>query len=209
LIGMSWTSQATINGGTNVELPAYAAFALLAALSLHEVLRLVGSATSLARDVRGYVFAAATFQLAVLLYNPRLVVPYRSDMWDGDRLSATLAALPGPIFAGGFGGFLDQAPDAIAPDLGAVLEIQGERIRPSMPEGDQWSGELAGMLATKRITYIVVDPGFNASMVTSLADAYGYVPLGSLFPPGDKYWEWRTGWSPKVDIYARPDLVGR
>jgi hypothetical protein len=208
MIGSSWTSQATINGGANVELPAYGAFALLAALSLNEILRLVGSATALARDVRGYVFAAATFQLAVMLYNPRLVVPYRSDMWDGDRLSATLAALPGPIFAGGFGGFLDQTSGAIAPDLGAVLEIQGERIRPSTPEGDQWSGELAGALATRRITYILVDPNFNSSMVTNLADAYGYVSVGSLFPPGDKYWEWRTGWSPKVDVYARPDLVG-
>jgi hypothetical protein len=209
LIGMAWSSQATINGGANVELPAYAAFSLLFALSLNEALHLIGSGSSLVRDIRGYVLAAVIFQFAVMLYNPRLVVPYRSDMWDGQRLSATLAALPGPIFAGSYTGFLDQTSGAVAPDLGAVLEIQGERVRKGTPEGDNWSKELRQALNSRRFTYVIVDPNFDASMVTLLADQSGYVPLGSLFPPGDKYWEWRTGWSPKVDVWARPDLAGR
>ena len=34
-----------------------------------------------------------------------------------------------------------------------------------------------------------------------------YVDAGPLFPPGDKYWDWRTGWSPKAEVYARRDLV--
>jgi hypothetical protein len=210
MIGMAWTSQATINGGRNVELPAYAAFSLLFALGLHEALRLIGSpSSSLARDVRNYVLAAAIFQFVVLVYNPRLVVPYRSDLWASQRLAATLAALPGPIFAGSYEGFLDQTRDAVAPDLPSVLELQGEQIRPSTPEGEAWSGELANALVTRRFTYVLVDPNLNSSMVTLIADAYGYVPMGSLFPPGDKYWEWRTGWAPKIDVYARPDLVGR
>jgi hypothetical protein len=190
-------------------LPAYAAFSLLAALGLHEALNLIGSGSALARDIRGYVLGAAIFQFALMLYNPRLVVPYRSDMWDGQRLSATLAALPGPIFAGSYAGFLDQTTGAVAPDLGAVLELQGERVRKGTPEGDNWSNELRQALVSRRFTYVIVDPNFDASMVTLIADQSGYVPLGSLFPPGDKYWEWRTGWSPKVDVWARPDLVGR
>ena len=80
LVGEAWTSQATINGGSNVNLPAYAAFSLLFGLSVNEILRLIGSASSLARVVRAYALAAAIYQLAVLAYNPRLVVPYRSDM---------------------------------------------------------------------------------------------------------------------------------
>lgn len=209
MIGQSWASQATIRGGSNVELPAYAALATLAGLGLHEAIVWIGSGSSLSRLGRGYLYAAAIGQLVVLAYNPRLNVPYRSDMWAGERLSARLAELPGPIFAGAFQGYVRNVPGAVAPDLAAVVELQGEQVRPSTKEGDDWGNQLSDALREGRFTYLIVDPENDGFIVPQLADAYDYVDVGQLFPPGDDYWRWRTHWVPKVEVYARPDLAPR
>lgn len=204
MVGMAWVSDATIRGGRNVEVPAYAAWAMLFALALHEALSHIGSASARSRAGRMYLLAATIGQFAILVYNPRLVIPYRSDAWAGERLSATLAALPGPIFAGSYQGFVQSSPDIVAPDLAAVVEIQGEQVRPSTPEGDQWAGYLAGALNTRQFAYVIVNPDIDAFTVPLLCDAYGYVDAGALFPAGDKFWEWRTGWVPKAEVYVRP-----
>jgi hypothetical protein len=204
MLAGAWTSQATIRGGRNVELPAYAALSLLFAFSLAEVLKQLRSQTRFARAARAYVLAAAIGQFAVVVYNPRLHVPYRSDIWAGERLAQTLATLPGPIFAGSYWGYVPHSPDFVAPDLEAVVELQGEQVRPSSPEGEEWSLELARALRERRFTYLIVNPDLDGFIVPLLADAYDYVHVGPLFPPGDKYWEWRTGWAPKAELYVRP-----
>jgi 4-amino-4-deoxy-L-arabinose transferase-like glycosyltransferase len=203
MLAMAWASQATIGGGRNVELPALAAFSMLGALALREILQHLDSMSTYNRAARAYVLAATIAQFAILIYNPRLTVPYRSDLWDGDRLTATLGALPGPIFAGSYGGYLRAAPDAVAPSLPAVLEIEGEVIRGNTPEGDQWDGAFATALKERRFTNVIVDPDSDVFVVPRLAEQYGYQYAGPLFPPGDKYWEWRTGWAPKADVYVR------
>ena len=96
MIAMAWITRSTIGGARNVELPAYAAVAILFGLGLHEAVSQIGAASARARMNRAYVLAAAIAAFAVVLYNPRLWVPYRSDMWAGQRLAATLAQLPGP-----------------------------------------------------------------------------------------------------------------
>ncbi|GAC1316294.1 MAG: hypothetical protein NVSMB2_09010 [Chloroflexota bacterium] len=202
LAGTAWTSYSNVGGARNVLLPAYAALAILFALGLHEALsRLpVGGP---AGPIRGYVFLIGIAQLLVLLYNPRLIVPYRSDRWDGERLTATLANLPGPIFAGSYQGFVTDS-SMVAPDLGAVRELEGAFGGTGTPEGSDWEGMLAGALAQRRFTYLIVDPDNSASIVPLLADAYGYERVGWLFPEGDVYWAWRTGWAPKADLYVKP-----
>jgi hypothetical protein len=205
MIGIAWVTQATVRGGRNVELPAYAAIALLAGLGLAEAITWIGSQTPAQRVARAYLLAAAVGQLAILIYNPRFQVPYRSDQWAGDRLAATLSALPGPIFAAGYQGFLRDAPGALAPDMAAVVELEGEQWRPSTPEGERWEGDLAEAIRARQFTYIIVDPDSDGFIVPLLAEAYGYVHVGPLFPPEDVYWAWRTGWAPKAEVYARPD----
>lgn len=205
MICIAWASQATIGGTRVVELPVYAAFAILAALSLHEVVRWIGSASHVTRMARGYVFAAAVGQLVVLLYNPRLVIPLRSDMWAGDRLATRLATLPGPIFAGAYQSYVRGLPDAVAPDLGAVVEILGAQSRPITPEGHQWSDDLARALMSRRFTYVIVNPDIDGFIVPQLASDYGYKDVGPLFPPSDVYWSWKTSWAPRAEVYVRPD----
>jgi hypothetical protein len=194
MLATAWAAQSTVGGGRNVELPAFAMLSILFALELHQARGLAGS----------YGIAIALAQFAILVYNPRLVVPYRSDMWDGDRLTETLGAMPGPIFAGSYHGFLRQAPDAVAPDLGAMLELQGAFGGVQTPEGEQWASQYVAALQERRFTYLIVDPDVNAPMVVNLATELGYQHVGPLFPPNDVYWLWRTGWSPRAEVYARP-----
>ena len=60
-------------------------------------------------------------------------------------------------------------------------------------------------IRARQFTYIIVDPDSDGFIVPLLAEAYGYVHVGPLFPPEDVYWAWRTGWAPKAEVYARPD----
>jgi hypothetical protein len=203
---MAWASQATIRGARNVELPVYAALALLGGLGLSEALSWIGTGSRVARAGSAYAMVAAIGGLLVLMYNPRFLVPYRSDGWAGDRLAARLSALPGPIFAGGYQGYVRGVAGADAPDLEAVVEMQGEQVRPSTQEGDEWSGALAGAIVGRRYTYLIVNPDVDGFIVPQLATIYGYIDVGPLFPSGDIYWSWRTGWAPKAEVYARPGL---
>lgn len=202
-VGTAWSSYSNVGGARNVLLPAYAALAILFALGVHEALSRLPVAGQ-TRPIRGYLFAIGIAQLLVLMYNPRLIVPYSSDRWDGERLTATLAALPGPIFAGSYQGFVSD-PSMVAPDLGAVRELEGAFGGTGTQEGSDWDGMLAGALVQRRFTYLIVDPDNSAAIVPLLADAYGYERVGPLFPEGDIYWAWRTGWAPKADVYVRPN----
>jgi hypothetical protein len=204
LVGMAWVSNAVLGSGRNVQVTGYAAFALLFALGLHEALtRIRGFAE--AASVRRYVLCAAIVQLAVMVYNPRLVVPYRSDLWAGQRLAATLAALPGPIFAPSYQSYLAD-PTAVSPDPDAITEVTGSTSGGGgTPEGvKNWDAQFSEALQAGRFTYIIVDPDIAAAVVTELATAYGYKDVGPLFPPGDIYWAWRTTWAPRAEVYARP-----
>ena len=148
---------------------------------------------------------AAILQLAAMAYNPRLVVPYRSDLWAGQRLASTLAGLPGPILAPSYQSYLTD-PTAVAPDPDAITEVTGSTSGGGgTPEGTRnWDAHFAEALQARRFTYIIVDPDVAAAVVTELASAYGYKDVGPLFPPGDVYWAWRTGWAPRAEVYALP-----
>ncbi|MBV9544015.1 MAG: glycosyltransferase family 39 protein [Chloroflexi bacterium] len=202
LIATAWISDSNIGGGRNVQLPAYAAFALLFGLALHEALSYLTGTAERVRVGRTYVMFAAVAQFAMMLYNPRLVVPYRSDMWDGERLSATVASLQGPVFAGSYRGYVGE--DVIAPDLGAVRELEGAFGGTGTQEGSDWEGLLAHALSQRQLAYVIVDPDNEASIVPILAKDFHYQDAGPLFPPGDIYWAWRTGWAPKAEVYVPP-----
>jgi 4-amino-4-deoxy-L-arabinose transferase-like glycosyltransferase len=202
MIGTSWASQANIGGGRNVQLPAYAALSLLFGLGLAEGLRRLQPVVRHGAAFRGYVLAIALAQLTILLYNPRLIVPYSSDRWGGERLAAAIAALPPPVFAGAFQGYTD-GQSVVAPDLGAVLELQGAFGGTGTPEGSTWEDLYGRAVQDGRFSTILVDPEVAAFIVPLVAEAYGYEHIGPLFPDGDVYWAWRTGWTPKVEVYRR------
>jgi hypothetical protein len=208
MLGTAWASRSNVGGALNVELPAYGILSLLFGLGLHEALVQLGSSSSRARVFRSYVIGAAIMQFALMLYNPRLMVPYRSDAWAGERLAATLASLPGPIFAGSFTSYVPESPGYVQPELGAVYEVLGGYGGNGTPEGNDWLAEYRAALADKRFTHIVVDPDVSQFFVADMAREMGYIDQGQLFGPSNEYWLWRTaGWVPKPRLLTRPDLV--
>jgi Dolichyl-phosphate-mannose-protein mannosyltransferase len=204
MVGMAWGQRINVGGGLNVELPAFAAVSLLFGLSLDEALKF-----STAPAFRGYVLFLAIAPFLVLVYNPRLVVPYRSDVWAGDRLTATLSALPGPVFAGSLSAYVADSSGAVEPELGAIYEVMGGYADGKLtPEGSQWLSEYRAALAAQRFTYVLVDPSLSQFFVAGPAKDNGYVDVGPLFPPSDEFFLWRTGWLPQPELLVRKDLVG-
>jgi hypothetical protein len=210
MLASAWISRSNIGGALNVELPAYAMLSLLFGLGLYKALN-TSDAGWRSLGSRGPVFHSyalflAVGQLALMAYDPRLMVPDQSDAWGGDRLKATLASLPGPIFAAGFTGYAPD--DAVQPDLSAVSELLGVYGGPPLPEGRMWTSQYTQALHDGRFTYVIIDPDSSEFFASGLARDQGYVDLGQLFPEGDTYWLWRTGWLPKPVLYARGDLAG-
>jgi hypothetical protein len=190
---VAWISRANSGGDRNVDLPAYAALAILFALTLHEVLGRLRNAP----PFRAFVLALAAVQFALLLTNPRLMVPYRSDVWAGQRLQSTLESLQAPIFAAGYGGFVDT-PQV---DPGALDELMGAYGGRITPEGQQWLAEYAAALRSRRFAYVIVDPDYPAFYLSSVATDNGYVSAGPLFKANDEFWAWRSGRTPRADVY--------
>jgi 4-amino-4-deoxy-L-arabinose transferase-like glycosyltransferase len=200
LVLTAWLQDANVGTGRNVEMPAYAAFALLFGLALSEAIKYLSVPSECARTGRAYVVFMAVAQFAIVLYNPRLVVPYRSDLWAAQRMGAALAGLPGPTFAGSYQGYVDDS--AQAPDLGALRELEGAFGGTGTDEAGYWEGLFSRAMAQRQVTYIVVDPENAASIVPTLAKDYGYRDVGPLFPPDDIFWAWRTAWTPKAEVYV-------
>ena len=130
---------------------------------------------------------------------------YRSDLWASERLAATLAALPGLILAPSYESYVTD-PTALAPDPDAITEIIGSTSGGGgTPEGiKNWDAQYGEALQARRFSYIIVDPDVAAAIITEAAVAYGYKDVGPLFPAGDVYWAWRTGWAPRAEVYALP-----
>jgi len=51
---------------------------------------------------------------------------------------------------------------------------------------------------------VVVDPDFPAFFVNNVATDNGYVAAGPLFPGNDEFWRWRSGRTPKAELYVPP-----
>jgi Glycosyltransferase family 87 len=183
----AWVARANSGGSHNVDLPAFAMLALLFGLGLPVVF-----------ERRGYMHGLAAAQLVLMVSNPRLLVPYRSDVWAGERLSAALQVLPGPVFAPSFGGYIDS-PQA---DPGAVGELMGAYGGPITPEGQQWLQAYGDALAARRYPRVVVDPEFPAFFISDVAKDQHYTLQGPLFPPNDEFWSWRSSRTPRADVYA-------
>ena len=208
MLAIAWVSRSNIGGALNVELPAYAMLSVLFGLALYRAFdpsdgwwRTMGSR---GQAFQGYVLVLAVGQLALMAYNPRLMVPERSDAWGGDRLTATLASLPGPIFAAGFTGYAPE--DAVQPDLSAVSELLGVYGGPTLPEGKGWTDRYAQALHDGRFTYVIIDPDSADFFASGLARDQGYVDLGQLFPDDDPYWQWPPAGCPSRPV--RPARSG-
>lgn len=202
LVGLAWASRSNGGGSINVLLPAHVLVALLLGLGLHEVLRQIGDASLRARAFRCYVLGVCLVQFALIAYNPRLLVPYRSDQWADERLATRLAALPGEIFAPDLEGFLRTSDKGEQPHLGAVEELIGGYGGIATDEGVRWKASLVEALRQRRFQYVVLSE--TDCCLKGLVLDNGYVDAGPLFPPDDEFWLLKTTHTPDEHLYAAP-----
>jgi 4-amino-4-deoxy-L-arabinose transferase-like glycosyltransferase len=203
LLAVGWAARSNSGGASNVLLPGHVAVALLFGLGVDGLLGLLGGGSRQFQLLRAYVLALCIAQFALLVYNPRLMVPYRSEQWAGERLSATLANLDGPLFAPNLDGYLRGTSKGEQPYVGALLEITGSYGGRGTSEGEQWKADFATALQQRRYSHVVlIEDCCNIS--AALAQA-GYVSAGPLFPPGDDYWLWTNGRTPDdIQVFVPP-----
>jgi hypothetical protein len=138
----------------------------------------------------------------ILGYNPRLSVPYRSDGWAGDRLVASIAALPGSVLAPDYGEFAVRAGKGDQPYTAGPMELVGAFGGGRTSVGDEWIAALDAALAARRYDYVLVEPETNAFFLKTELSANDYVEAGPLFPRGDPFYLWKTPLEPDARVYV-------
>jgi hypothetical protein len=203
LLGLAWTGWANQGGASNVFEPAFAILAVLFALGLAAGQSMLENSGRELSVLRNYLLALGLAELLILGYNPRTTVPLRSDGWAADRLTTTMAALSGQILAPSLGEFSIRANKGPQPSTPAVLEISGAFGGGGSAEGTAWLDQLSDRLANRAYDYVLWDPAYaDATGIQSRIERGGYVNSGLLFPPGDKYYEWKTTLLPDLVVYV-------
>jgi 4-amino-4-deoxy-L-arabinose transferase-like glycosyltransferase len=202
MLGIAWAAGSNQGAAPNVRLPAYAILAVLFGLGLDEALRQLGHLPREQRIFLEYGVCVGLLQLVLLVYNPRELAPYRSEAWADDRLVATLAALPGQLFAPDFDTYVRVAGRPEQPYSGSAAELLGGYGGQQTPEGTAWVGLIAAPLRQHVYDYIVLDPESPNFFFEQAAESAGYADAGPLFPADDPFWLWRTGRVPKAEVYV-------
>jgi 4-amino-4-deoxy-L-arabinose transferase-like glycosyltransferase len=194
LVAVSWASRSNSGSAQNVLLPAHIGVALLFGLGLDALLRTFSGGCVQARGHGAYVMGLCILQFVLLAYNPRLLVPYRSDEWAAERLSSALTSLDGGLFAAGLDGYVRGSDKGEQPNIGAILELMGSFGGTGTAEGHQWRSDFASALRERRFAHVVVNE-HCCGIDEELKNA-DYVSIGSIFPPNDEYWLWTGLYTP-------------
>ena len=207
LLVSAWIARLNLLASVNVLAPAFAILAILFGLSLGEALRLLHDVKL--REVHRYVLGLALAQLVLLGYNPRLTVPLRSDGWAGDRLVATLGALPGTLFAPDYDEFSRRAGKGNQPSTVSPMELVGGFGGGVSREGPAYVAQLNAALAERRFDYVLLEPQSNASYLKAALESTGYIDTGPLFPPDDQFYLWKTPLTPDAHLYVPRERASR
>jgi 4-amino-4-deoxy-L-arabinose transferase-like glycosyltransferase len=145
LIATAWMARLEGGAWTNALLPAYLAIAVLFGLSLQRLGRWTLPVT-----------AAAALQLALLLYDPRPLLPTDSDRAAGERVVEALRALPGPVLVidHSYWSTLAALPEH-AHGWAVTDVVWADRAK----AGPSLEAEIRSQLQQQRFTTIVVDTG--------------------------------------------------
>jgi hypothetical protein len=204
VLALAWISRSNGGGSWNVLLPAFALAGLLLGLGSQAAVAEVEGEAPRPRAFRAYVFGLCAVQFGLLVYNPRLTVPYRSDQWADDRLAAKLASLPAPILAGDLDAYMHGDGASVHPMSGPIGELEGEFGGPGTPEGHAIDAAIRQRLAAHDFRYVVVEDT-NVCCWADVAASYGYRDVGPLFPPSDVFYAWKSTRTPEPELLAAPD----
>lgn len=207
MLATAWASESNAGAFANVLLPAYAVLAIVFALGLHEMLRQLRHLPDASRHFWGFGVGIGILQLVLLIYQPRAMVPYRSDGWADERLAARLASLPGQVFAPDYDAYLLGSGRPEQPYSGALAELLGGYGGTLVPEGEGVMQTLSARLARREYDRVVLDPESQFFFFSGALREAGYVDSGPLFDADDEIWLWRTGVTPKAELYVPAERI--
>ena len=203
---LSWISRANGGGAPNVLLPAFAMCAVLLGLGAHAATSEIRGESGVASAFRAYILAVCIAQFALLAYNPRLTVPYRSDEWAEQRLADALIALRGPILAVDLDAYMHGVDGSDHPMFGPLGDTQGEYGGRGTPEGAAIAADIRRRIMAHTYQYVVLFEK-DCCLEKGLLSAAGYRDAGPLFAPGDIFYEWKTARVPEPELYVGPETA--
>ncbi|MDC0740024.1 glycosyltransferase family 39 protein [Polyangium mundeleinium] len=157
-LGTSWGGRLHAGGWPNVLMPAFSVLAILFGLGVATALESIGQAPEALRArLRAAAFGVAALQLACVIYDPRRLVPSRSDEQAGHAFVKRLAALPGDVWLPAHGHLPTLAgkrPFAHEMAMQDILGIGGG------PPGTALRDELREALKTQRFGAVIPDTDF-------------------------------------------------
>jgi hypothetical protein len=176
LIGVllaSWSSRLHDGGWTNVLMPTYAVLSALFAIAMQRVCTLAAQLRSPARN-QTVMFAqlVAAIQLALLLFDPRKVVPSEQDEAAGWKIVSALRAARGDVFVPTHSYLSVMAGKR--PHLHEMAMRDLERARPSAVTS-ALTGEVERALRERRWAVVVTDNDFFPRAI-----AANYVRVGPM-----------------------------
>jgi hypothetical protein len=65
---------------------------------------------------------------------------------------------------------------------------------------------LGQALHNREYDYVLTEQG--VFFIGGLLESNGYVRVGPLFPPGDQFWLWTSGWTLAADLYVPRERLG-
>jgi hypothetical protein len=154
LLLAAWTGRLHSGGYDNVLLPAYAAVAMILGLGLHALTR--PGVVQRHRAVTRAALVAVAAMLLALAYNPLRQLPTATQAANGDRLVATLARLPRPVYLPSQGWLLAEgAPGTpTTAQASAIDDVLRGHLRGS---NHRLARTLRDAVAARRFATIVID----------------------------------------------------
>jgi hypothetical protein len=207
MLGLAWGATLNRWSDDNVLLPAFAVLAILGMYGLDEGLRRTGAATREARAFRVYAYALVALEFVIVGYNPRQTAPLRSDVWAVDRFVATVAGLPGRVYAPDFPELALQAGKGDSAFGISTLELAGGFGGKPLPENGAWIAAYRAALDQRQFDVLLVDPDNVEPFLTREASASGYVDTGPLFPPDDVFNLWGSRYAPRAHVWLPRERV--
>jgi hypothetical protein len=197
----SWLSRVHAGGAINVVLPAYLGISLLFGLAIGSVTAAIQSSGAAERRKRLLLLdLVCLLQFLALLYDPRELLPRPSDRAAGERLVATLRAIPGSVLVPAHGYLAQRAgKEGSAHEMAMDDLFRGNGGGPASGLKE----ELRTAVRERRFEAIVLDDAPPLLPETARIDLTGaYTLADTLLPKGDLF-------RPTTGSAARPRYLYR
>jgi len=197
MIASSWSVRSVVGAEVNNLLPALAGFAVVLG-SGWGLLRAGGpeEGTSRRRAAEWATGALLVAQLALLVYDPRRLIPTPADRAAGERVVSRIAAISGDVFIPHHAYLARLAGKS---GSAHTLAMDNVFLDDAGPRREELAGEMIGAMRARRYAAVVMenDGRYKEAILE------GYAPSERLFDSPDVFWP-VTGGRLRPEILCLP-----